>query len=182
MYPYGLIGNCQISALISDHGSIDWLCLPRPDSPPVFGRILDPEGGYFSVSSPAPEKAATTQRYLPNTNILVTTVSLPNGDSFQITDFCPRFEQYGRIYRPAALFRMVEPLSGTPSIRVCCRPVSGWGKEPARLIRGSSHVRYDIRGDPPTPAHQHASHVSLRGISCRAHLKDVLRIDLGAWD
>lgn len=149
MYPYGLIGNCQISALISDQGSIDWLCLPRPDSPPVFGRILDPEGGHFSVSSPAPpEKVATLQRYLPNTNILVTTVSLPNGDSFQITDFCPRFEQYGRIYRPAALFRMVEPLSGTPAIRVCCRPVSGWEKEPARLIRGSSHVRYDIRGEP----------------------------------
>src|SRR4029077_4478248 len=101
---------------ISDHGSIDWLCLPRPDSPPDFRRILDPERAYFSVSSPAPEIVATTQRYLPNTNILVTTVSLPNGDSFQITDFCPRFEQYGRIYRPAALFRMVEPLSGTPSI------------------------------------------------------------------
>jgi GH15 family glucan-1,4-alpha-glucosidase len=66
MYPYGLIGNCQISALISDQGSIGWLCLPRPDSPPVFGRILDPEGGYFSVSSPAPEKVAMTQRYLPN--------------------------------------------------------------------------------------------------------------------
>ena len=148
MYPYGLIGNCQISALISDQGSIDWLCLPRPDSPPVFGRILDPEGGHFSISSPAPpETVATTQRYLPNTNILVTTVSLQNGDSFQITDFCPRFEQYGRIYRPAALFRIVEPLSGTPSIRVCCRPVSGWEKEPARLIRGSSHVRYDIRGE-----------------------------------
>jgi len=110
MYPYGLIGNCQISALVSDQGSIDWLCLPRPDSPPVFGRILDSEGGYFSVSSSDPKQAATTQRYLPNTNILVTTVSLPNSDSFQITDFCPRFEQYGRIYRPAALFRIVEPL------------------------------------------------------------------------
>jgi GH15 family glucan-1,4-alpha-glucosidase len=47
MYPYGLIGNCQISALIRDQGSIDWLCLPRPDSPPVFGRILNPKGDTF---------------------------------------------------------------------------------------------------------------------------------------
>ena len=148
MYPYGLIGNCQISALISTQGSIDWLCLPRPDSPPIFGRILDPDGGCFSISSSTPhEEVTTAQRYLPNTNILVTTVSLPNGDSFQITDFCPRFEQYGRIYRPAALFRVVEPLSGSPSIRVCCRPVSGWEKEPIRFVRGSSHVRYDIRGE-----------------------------------
>lgn len=43
---------------------------------------------------------------------------------------------------------MAEPLSGTPSIRVCCRPVSSWEKEPARSIRGGSHVRYDVRGEP----------------------------------
>ena len=43
--------------------------------------------------------------HLPNTNILVTTVTLANGDSFQMTDFFPRFEQYGRMYRPAALFQ-----------------------------------------------------------------------------
>ena len=54
MYPYGLIGNCQMSALVSDRGSVDWMCLPRPDSPPVFGRLLDPEGGHFSITSPTP--------------------------------------------------------------------------------------------------------------------------------
>ena len=148
MYQYGLIGNCQISALISAQGSLDWLCLPRPDSPPIFGKILDQEGGQFSISASVPSsETTTTQQYLPNTNILITTVSLPNGDAFRITDFCPRFLQYGRIYRPAALFRIVEPLSGSPSIRVCCKPVSGWEKTPVRPIRGSSHVRYDIRGD-----------------------------------
>jgi GH15 family glucan-1,4-alpha-glucosidase len=77
----------------------------------------------------------------------VTEVSTSHGDAFRITDFCPRFEQYGRIYRPAALFRIVEPLAGTPSIRVSCRPVAGWGKEYARGMRGNSHVRYDIRGE-----------------------------------
>ncbi len=148
MYQYGLIGNCQISALISAQGSLDWLCLPRPDSPPIFGKILDQEGGQFSISASIPSsETTTTQQYLPNTNILITTVSLPNGDAFRITDFCPRFLQYGRIYRPAALFRIVEPLSGSPSIRVCCKPVSGWEKTPIRPVRGSSHVRYDIRGD-----------------------------------
>ncbi|MGB4069905.1 MAG: glycoside hydrolase family 15 protein [Nitrospira sp.] len=148
MYQYGLIGNCQISALISAQGSLDWLCLPRPDSPPIFGKILDQEGGQFSISASVPSsETTTTQQYLPNTNILITTVSLPNGDAFRITDFCPRFLQYGRIYRPAALFRIVEPLSGSPSIRVCCKPVSGWEKTPVRPVRGSSHVRYDIRGD-----------------------------------
>ena len=148
MYQYGLIGNCQISALISAEGSIDWLCLPRPDSPPVFGRILDQEGGQFSISSSVPTSETTTkQHYLPNTNILVTTVSLPNGDAYQITDFCPRFLQYGRVYRPAALFRIIEPLSGSPSVRVSCKPVSGWDKTPVRFVRGSSHLRYEMRGE-----------------------------------
>ncbi|MBP8257993.1 MAG: glycoside hydrolase family 15 protein, partial [Opitutaceae bacterium] len=148
MYPYGLIGNCHVSAHIHESGSVDWLCLPRPDSDPVFGRILDPEGGHFSISSPTSSaQVKTTQRYLPNTNILVTEVSTSKGDTFRITDFCPRFEQYGRVYRPAALFRIVEPLAGTPSIRVSCRPVTGWGKEYARGMRGNSHVRYDIRGE-----------------------------------
>jgi GH15 family glucan-1,4-alpha-glucosidase len=148
VYQYGLIGNCQISALISAQGSLDWLCLPRPDSPPIFGKILDQEGGQLCISASVPSsETTTTQQYLPNTNILVTTVSLSNGDAFRITDFCPRFLQYGRIYRPAALFRIVEPLSGSPSIRVSCQPVSGWEKTPVRPVRGSSHLRYDIRGD-----------------------------------
>ncbi|MEQ1847251.1 MAG: trehalase-like domain-containing protein, partial [Nitrospira sp.] len=74
MYQYGLIGNCQISALISAQGSLDWLCLPRPDSPPIFGKILDQEGGQFSISASIPSsETTTTQQYLPNTNILITT-------------------------------------------------------------------------------------------------------------
>ncbi|HSN05550.1 MAG TPA: glycoside hydrolase family 15 protein, partial [Nitrospira sp.] len=148
MYPYGLVGNCQTSALIGTHGAVEWMCAPRPDSPPVFGRLLDPDGGHFSITSPLPSSVLKTeQRYLPNTNVLLTTVTLPNGDAFQITDFCPRFEQYGRIYRPAALFRLVEPLQGTPVIQVSCRPVSGWDKAPVQPVRGSNHLRYEIRGE-----------------------------------
>lgn len=148
MYPYGLIGNCQTSALIGLNGAVEWMCAPRPDSPPVFGRLLDPDGGHFSITSAIPSgEIQTEQRYLPNTNILLTTVTMPNGDAFQITDFCPRFEQYGRIYRPAALFRLVEPLQGTPAIRLSCRPVSGWEKTPVQPVRGSNHLRYEIRGE-----------------------------------
>lgn len=148
MYHYGLVGNCQTSALIGRDGVVEWMCAPRPDSPPVFGRLLDPDGGHFSISSTAPASDLTAyQRYLPNTNILLTTVTLPNGDAYQITDFCPRFEQYGRMYRPAALFRLVEPLQGTPAIRVSCRPVTGWDKVPVQPVRGSNHLRYEIRGE-----------------------------------
>jgi GH15 family glucan-1,4-alpha-glucosidase len=145
MYRYGLIGNCQSSALIGNTGSVEWLCLPRPDSPPVFGRLLDDLGGNFHISPSGP--FASHQRYLPNTNILVTTFQCDDGTEFKITDFFPRFEQHGRMYRPMSLFRIVEPITGTPSVRVSCRPVIGWEKEPAQVVRGNSHLRYDIRGD-----------------------------------
>lgn len=145
MYPYGLIGNCQIAALVHQEGSLDWLCLPRPDSPPVFGRILDDKGGHFSIRGVG--TTTSKQEYLRNTNVLVTIVTNSNGDSFKITDYCPRFDQYGRMFRPFSLFRIVEPLKGHPQILVECRPVSGWEKEPVAPIRGNSHLRYDIRGE-----------------------------------
>ncbi|MGZ3685851.1 MAG: glycoside hydrolase family 15 protein, partial [Bdellovibrionota bacterium] len=146
MYPYGLIGNCQIAALVSNRGSLDWLCLPRPDSPPVFGRLLDEQGGHFSVV-PREEVESSRQEYVRNTNVLVTTVTTVSGDIFRITDFCPRFYQFDRVFRPCWAFRTVEPIRGSPMVKVECMPVNGWEKEPVPPIRGSSHLRFDIRGE-----------------------------------
>lgn len=141
MYQYGLIGNCQVSALISQSGSMDWLCLPRPDSPPVFGKLLDPEGGSFSV---VPEgKFETHQRYLQNTTVLITHFACADGSEFKVTDFCPRFIQHGRTYRPMSFFRIVEPVQGSPAIRVRCQPVDGWSKKQLSPVRGNSHLRFE---------------------------------------
>lgn len=145
MYDYGLIGNCQISALVSITGSIDWLCLPRPDSPPVFGKILDPDGGQFSICGT--DVKESRQRYCPNTNVLVTEVECKDGSRFEITDYCPRFFQHGRTYRPNSLFRKVERKSGNPRLTINCQPVDGWEKTKPRAIRGSSHLSWEIRGE-----------------------------------
>lgn len=147
MYSYGLVGNCQLSALISKFGSLDWLCLPRPDSDPVFGRILDAEGGYFSIDPPDIAGSTSKQYYLENTNILVTEVTNSFGDSYRVTDFAPRFEQFGRVYRPISLFRIVEPLLGAPRVRVSCHVVQGWSKKAASAVRGNSHLRYEVQND-----------------------------------
>ncbi|MBI3561062.1 MAG: glycoside hydrolase family 15 protein [Gammaproteobacteria bacterium] len=142
MYDYGLIGNCQTAALVNGRGSVEWMCMPRPDSAPVFGRLLDADGGHFSI---APARAGTvTQNYLPNTNVLITRIDCVDGGAYRITDFCPRFEQHGRMYRPIALFRLVEPLNGLPTIKVACRVVNGWDKQPVHPVRGNSHVRFEI--------------------------------------
>lgn len=146
MYRYGLIGNCQSSALISDLGSVDWLCFPRPDSPPVLGRLLDPDGGEFSIS-PAAGGATGQQSYLPNTNVLITTVSLDDGSRFRITDFFPRFSDQERMVRPRALIRILEPVEGSPFLRVVCRPISGWEKKPLVAKTEENAVRFALGTD-----------------------------------
>ncbi len=147
MYNSGLIGNCQISALIGHDGSIDWLCLPRPDSEPVFGKLLDPAGGNFSIQFSNGEAQTNEQRYVENTNILITEMEDAHGARFRITDFCPRFEQYSRMFRPLMTVRIVEPIKGTPMIRVNCKPVNGWSKESPSHAFGSNHLRFDMRQD-----------------------------------
>jgi GH15 family glucan-1,4-alpha-glucosidase len=144
MYPYGIVGNCHTSALIRHDGSIEWLCWPRPDSPPIFGKLLDAEGGEFSIIPKEPK--SFNQHYVTNTNILVTEVTTGSG-SYRITDFCPRFEQYGRMYRPNAVFRILEPIEGSPTVTVRCNPVAGWEKTSLHPSQGNSHVRYETRGD-----------------------------------
>ncbi|MBL0218792.1 MAG: glycoside hydrolase family 15 protein [Myxococcales bacterium] len=135
----GLIGNCQLSALVSCQGAIVWSCMPRFDSPPVFGALLDPGGGQFSIAPS--ERHPGNQRYLPNTNVLETRFEGPDG-AFRILDFAPRFIQHERSFRPTMLIRIVEPLSGTPRIRVSCDPILGWSRtRPDREI-GSHHIAY----------------------------------------
>lgn len=145
MYEYGLIGNCQVAALINQNASVEWLCFPRPDSPPVFGKLLDPEGGEFSIE--LENQVSNHQRYIQNSNVLETILVDDNGSSLRVIDFCPRFEQYGRIFRPHSLYRIVEPIKGTPVMKVRCHPVCGWEKDRPRPIRGNSHLRYEMRNE-----------------------------------
>lgn len=145
MYKYGLIGNCQVSAHVSDQASIDWLCFPKPDCPPVFGKLLDPDGGSFAI---VPEGNFTcTQSYLLHTNILATNFKCENDSEFRVIDFCPRFMQFGRMFRPISLFRIVEPIRGECRIRVVCDPVVGWTKTAPHMSRANAHVRWSMDGE-----------------------------------
>ncbi|MFN2377482.1 MAG: glycoside hydrolase family 15 protein [Candidatus Binatia bacterium] len=135
-----LIGNCQISALVARSGAIVWSCMPRFDSAPVFASLLDAEdGGAFTIC--AADGSEGVQRYLPNTNVLETRFASPDG-AFRVLDLAPRFALFERSFRPTKLVRIVEPLQGTPRIRVRCEPVLGWTrKKPARDF-GSHHVSF----------------------------------------
>ena len=136
----GLVGNCQFAALIHADGDVVWCCWPRFDSEPVFGRLLDPDGGRFGIG--AADGTVGHQRYLDNTNVLETTFEAPNG-RIRVTDFAPRFERHGRMFRPTQLIRMVEPLEGVPLVRVRCEPVLGWTKARPAVSTGSHHLQFE---------------------------------------
>jgi GH15 family glucan-1,4-alpha-glucosidase len=138
----GLIGNCQFSALVHRSGEIAWCCLPRFDSEPVFGSLLDAESGGQFLVGPSDTAISGSQQYLPNTNILETRFESPGG-SFRVLDFAPRFMQHERTFRPTHLHRIIEPLSGTPRVRVICNPIQGWSKQKPNRVYGSHHVSFE---------------------------------------
>src|SRR6266487_6730511 len=74
---YGLLADCNSAALIARDGSIDWLCLPRYDSESVFGRILDPDAGHWSIRPVG--SFTTTRRYLPSSLVLETIFETDDG-------------------------------------------------------------------------------------------------------
>ncbi|MFI5178570.1 MAG: glycoside hydrolase family 15 protein [Vicinamibacterales bacterium] len=141
----GLIGNCQCAALVDATGAIVWSCLPRFDSDPVFGGLLDPDGGRFDVGTP--DRQAGTQRYLDNTNVLETVLEAPGG-RFRVLDFAPRFELHGRMFRPTQFVRLLEPIEGSPRVSVRCDPVLGWSKARPAVTQGSHHVAFDGYASP----------------------------------
>src|SRR6266508_462683 len=110
---YGLLADCNSAALVARDGSIDWLCLPRYDSGSVFGRILDPEAGHWSIR---PAGAFTSERrYLPGT-LVVETMFTTDGGTVKVTDALVFAEgQRGHdlgFDAPHELVRSVEGLSG----------------------------------------------------------------------
>jgi alpha,alpha-trehalase len=75
---YAFLSNCHTGALVAPDGAIDWLCVPRFDSPSVFGSLLDREAGAFRFG-PFGINVPTGRVYEPGTNTLVTTWHTPTG-------------------------------------------------------------------------------------------------------
>jgi len=144
-YNTGIIGNCAFLAHINTNTNIEWLCWPRFDSTFIFGGLLDKKkGGEFSI---LPQTGYTShQYYLENTNILVTEITVDNGNSYRVTDFAPRYYYNQRYYKPLMLIRKIEAIEGSPRVTVRCTPVSDYGKTKLNVNRGSNHIQF-LGGD-----------------------------------
>jgi GH15 family glucan-1,4-alpha-glucosidase len=138
----GIIGNCTISALIDRQGSIIWSCFPRFDGDPLFCSLLNGREQHGVYTVELDELADAEQSYLPNTAVLVTKLTDRSGDGVEIIDFAPRFLQFGRIFRPTQLVRIIRPFGETPRITIRLRPMFAYGSHKPDITRGSNHIRY----------------------------------------
>ena len=111
---YALIGDLHTVALVGKNGSIDWCCIPRFDSPSVFGAILDAQkGGFFRISPPTTPGMGRKQLYLPETNILITRFLTVDGVG-EITDFMP-VKREGSSHHQHHIIRAVAVVRGSLS-------------------------------------------------------------------
>ena len=137
-----VIGNGRTAALVDPCARMVWWCFPHFDSDPIFSRLLSgaQEKGFWDVV--LDDQADYQSEYLRNTAIVSTVLTDRHGGAVRITDFAPRFRQYGRTFRPPQLFRIIEPIAGLPRITIRLRPTHDYGRRFERHSVGSNHIRY----------------------------------------
>ncbi len=127
---YALVSDLHTGALISRNGSMDWLCLPRFDSPSVFGALLGNSDHGRWLLAPDDAAAAVTHRsYLESTFVLRTDWHTPSG-AVRVTDFMPVKD------RRASIIRRIEGLSGSVDMRQELEIRFGYGTVIPWVFRG----------------------------------------------
>jgi GH15 family glucan-1,4-alpha-glucosidase len=139
---YGFLSDCETTALVAPDGGVEWLCLPRMDSPSVFGSVLDRDAGTFRLG-PAGVEVPSARRYIPGTLVLETSWWTPGG-WLVVTDALlmgPWHHTHDRsqTHRRAptdydashVLLRRVRCVNGQVQLRMDCSPVFEYGREPA---------------------------------------------------
>ncbi|NKQ59000.1 glycoside hydrolase family 15 protein [Amycolatopsis sp. K13G38] len=111
---YALLGDLHTAALVSRHGGIDWLCLPRFDSPACFAALLDDERAGTWLLAPASGGPAIRRAYLDDTLILSSEWDTPEG-TVRILDFMPPRGEAPDVVR------IVEGVSGRVPMRTLLR-------------------------------------------------------------
>ena len=134
---YGLLSNCEQSCLVAPDGSVEWLCLPRPDSPSVFAALLDRAAGLFRFG-PSNAQVPQHRRYVPGTMVLETTWQTPTGWMI-VQDFLAMGPAENGARRPdyrraptdtgaiGALVRIATCISGHVEVMVNCAPLFNYG-------------------------------------------------------
>ena len=156
---YAFLSNCHTGALVAPDGSVDWLCVPRFDSPSVFGSLLDRGAGMFRFG-PFGINVPTARTYVPGTNVLETTWKTPRGwvvvrDALtmgpsEATDtVTPHTRPPADDDAEHLLVRVAECVGGRVEVEVVCTPVFDYGRAAAtwQIVDGIGHVAEATGGD-----------------------------------
>jgi GH15 family glucan-1,4-alpha-glucosidase len=126
---HAAIGDGRTAALISRGGSLDWLCLPRPDSPSLFAALLDrTRGGSFVIRPDGPARAR--RRYIGRTNVLETTFE-HDGGAVRVVDFMPVADESDKAHMTwpeHQVVRIIEGVRGEVAMRVRFDPRPNYGR------------------------------------------------------
>jgi alpha,alpha-trehalase len=135
---YGFLSDCETCALIAPSGNVEWMCLPRMDSPSVFGAMLDRDAGGFRLG-PAGVRVPAGVRYLPGTLVLETSWETRTGwvvirDVLCIGPWYHRDER-SRTHRRSptdhdadhVLLRTARCVEGWAEIHLDCEPAFDYG-------------------------------------------------------
>lgn len=140
---YAFLSDCETTALVAPDGGVEWLCLPRMDSPSVFGAVLDRDAGRFRIG-PAGVDVPSARRYIPGTMVLETSWWTPGGwlvvtDALLVGPWHHEGER-SMTHRRAptdydaahVLLRLVRCVNGQVQVDMDCTPVFDYGRLPSR--------------------------------------------------
>ncbi len=137
---YAFLSDCEVCALVAPGGAVEWLCLPRPDSPSVFGALLDRSAGAFEFG-PSTASVPSHRRYLPGSLVLETTWQTPTG--WLLVHDCLVMRRWEGATRPeryrrppgdfaaeGVLLRVATCIDGDVEVVLNCVPQFDYGREP----------------------------------------------------
>ena len=135
---YGFLSDCEVTALIAPGGAVEWMCLPRMDSPSVFGAMLDRDAGWFRFG-PADMSVPADRRYQAGTMVLETVWDCGEGwlvvtDCLLIGPWRHENPRHGAHLRPPTdydaehtLLRTVHCTNGAVQLVMDCEPAFDYG-------------------------------------------------------
>src|ERR687897_52386 len=145
---YALIGDCRSAGLVSCDGSLDWLCLPRFDSPSIFAAVLDAKNGGRFLVRPIGE-FRTERRYLANTNVLETVFRTPTGECVlrDLMSVSSEVDKRTHLTPEHEVLRELEGLEGEVEVEILYYPRPDYGRvRPLLEERGALGLRCEAEG------------------------------------
>jgi alpha,alpha-trehalase len=181
---YAFLSDCEVSALVAPGGAVEWLCLPRHDSPSVFGALLHRPAGTLEFG-PASANVPSQRRYLPGSLVLETTWQTPTG--WLLVHDCLVMRRWEGDKRPAhyrrppgdfaaegVLLRIATCIDGDVDVVLNCLPLFDYGREPGMWSYAGDdfgRVRVESGGSGQTVRLTSNMHLGLAGTRCYGHTK-----------